>query len=127
MNHVDLGAFIPFVIALVIYVVRGFRASFLMLVLTPEFMAFGALWASGPDIFRVIGRHDLYNRLMLDPRCNIFLWHYSIDRVEGGTPDSPWFVLALLVMLAALLAAAWRELYLAENAREPLTADNVTG
>jgi hypothetical protein len=112
MNQILFGASVVFLPAALIYAIRGFRASLRMLVWAPVLMAAGALWAIVPDIPRVIGWYDLYHRLALDPRMNIFLWHYSIDQVEV---DALWYLPAGVLMLGGLLAAAWRELYLLEK------------
>jgi len=83
-----------------------------MLILGPALMGLGALWAVVPDLPRFFGFYELYHRLARDPRTDIFFWHYTIDGIEG---ESPWFVALLVLMLAAILFAAWRELYLLEK------------
>ena len=86
-----------------------------MLVGTPLLMAGTVFWAVIPDLPRLLGMQDLYFKMSLDPRCNIFLWHYSIDRVEK---DSPWFLAGVLVIMVSMLAATWRELRIAEEANK---------
>jgi hypothetical protein len=83
-----------------------------MLILTPVFMALTALWAVLPDLPRLFGCYDLYHRLSHDPRTNIFLWHYAVDQIEI---ESPAFNVVLFLLLAGLLASAWRELRLKEE------------
>lgn len=112
MNQLLLGSAIPFLVGVVIYLARGFRASFHMLVILPFLMALGMAWAVAPDLPRLFGFHDLYMRLSLDPRCDIFFWHYTIDRIET---DSRWYAVGFVSLFAALIAAAWRELYLEER------------
>lgn len=112
MNHLVLGASIPFAVGAVIFFVRGMRAGFVTLLLTPVLMAGFALWALVPDVPRVLGWMDLYHRLDKDPRCNVFLWHHSIDKVETA---SPWYAMLLVAMLVSLLFVAWRELCRAER------------
>ena len=112
MNQLLLGASIPFIIAAVVYLARRCRASVRMLVLTSIFMAICALWAVVPDIPRMLGLSGLYSRLALDPRCDIFFWHYTIDLKES---DSHWFAAGYVFIMACLLAAAWRELYITEK------------
>ncbi|MGQ9660729.1 MAG: hypothetical protein ACUVWX_00140 [Kiritimatiellia bacterium] len=112
MNHLALGAALPFFAAALIYAWRGWRASFLLLVLTPIAMLACALWAVAPDIPRLTGDHELYSALARDPRTNIFLWHHTIDALES---DSSWPVVTLVLMEAALLFAAWRELRMIEQ------------
>jgi hypothetical protein len=107
MNQIDLGASIPFAVAVLVYLVRRGRAGLGMLILTPVAMAAGALWAIWPDVYRLIGDHETYMRLENDPRSDIFMWHYTIDKMES---DSRWFLVAFLFMAACLLVAAWREL-----------------
>jgi len=112
MNQLLLGASFPFLAAVVIYAARRCRATFGMLVIIPILTALSMLWAVAPDLPRLFGFPRLYHELALDPRCDIFFWHYSIDMAES---DSPWFAVGLVLIFAALLAAAWRELYLAER------------
>ena len=112
MNQILLGALLPFVVAAARYARRRCRASPLMLTLTPVFMAAGALYAIIPDLPRLFGHERLYLRLSQDPRMNVFLWHYTIDRIEV---DSSLYHTAMIVMFLTLVAAAWRELYLLER------------
>jgi hypothetical protein len=107
MNHALLGAAIPFTLAALIYAWRGGRAGLPTLVLVPLLMAAGALWASAPDLPRVLGLQELYLRLAADPRMDLFLWHYRLDQIET---ESRWHAVGLVGMAAALLAAGWREL-----------------
>ena len=113
MNQLLLGASLPFVVGVIAYALRGFRATLRMLVIWPTCMALSALWAVIPDLPRLLGMKDQYLRLNSDPRCNIFWWHYSIDQSEA---DSRWFAVGFVLVLVALLFAAWRELRIAENA-----------
>jgi hypothetical protein len=55
---------------------------------------------------------NLHARLQVDPRMDIFLWHYSIDLIES---DSNLYALGLVLMLGVLLAIAWREVLLADK------------
>jgi hypothetical protein len=113
MNHILLGASVPFVIGAIIYMCKGLRAPLPMLIIIPVCMALGALWAVAPDLPRLFGMQELYMRLYLDPRCNIFLWHYKIDRIE--TEDALRSTVVLVIMTAIMMFAAWRELDLAEK------------
>lgn len=114
MNHLLLGAAIPFLIGMAIYIHRGMRMSLPTLVMLPLSMAVTMVWAVAPDLPRLFGFIALYNRLNIDPRCNIFFWHYSIDLVE--TP-SPLYPALFVTMWALLLFIAWRELALRERRR----------
>jgi len=107
MNHGLLGASFPFAFALIWYVIRRGRASMTMLILTPLSMAACGLWASAPDLPRLIGWNSLYLKLSMDPRINIFFWHYYIDQVET---DSSWYSAGILLLGMALMCAALREL-----------------
>ncbi len=113
MNQIVIGAAGPFLVAILIYAFRRGRAGMPFLVLTPIAMLLGTLWATAPDLPRLIGRKDLYDRLARDPRTNIFLFHYTIDQTET---DSAWWVVAFLAMVASLMLIAWRELHRAETA-----------
>jgi len=112
MNHILLGASFPFVVALIIYLFKGRRAPFSMLIITPVCMLLGLLWAVAPDIPRAIGFYDFYKRIEFDQRCDICLWHYTIDRIET---HSEWCGVVFVFMILAMLFAAWRELHLAEK------------
>ena len=112
MNQLLLGASIPFILALAVYLARHCRASLTMLVLTPLAMLASAIWAVVPDLPRAFGFHDLYMRLSRDPRCNIFYWHYSIDQMET---DWAGYDVLFIAMVVLLLCAAWRETYLEEK------------
>ena len=107
MDQILLGAALPFLIAAVIYAWRGCRASLPMLILTPVWMVFGALWAIAPDLPRLAGHYELYHRLSRDPRMDIFFFHYTIDRLEI---DSPLYHAGLVLMFVLLLGAALREI-----------------
>ena len=111
MNQLLMGISVPFVFFALAYLIGGRRASVRVLIAVPAFMAAGALWAVAPDLPRLFGCMDLYMRLATDPRTDICLWHYTIDQLET---DSPWFAVGFVVILAAMLFAAWRELRLAE-------------
>ena len=107
MNQIVLGATLPFAGALAVYLARRGRIGLQFLVLTPLAMAAGALWAVVPDLPRLVGRLDLYNRLANDPRTDVFLWHYTIDRIETNSIGS---TVIFVLMVWCLLAVAWREL-----------------
>ena len=111
MNHILLRSLIPFTCSAILYLRRGFRASTRMLVITPVAMAIVSLWAVVPDIPRVLGRYELYHQMAADPRCNVFLFHYSIDLVETC---SPLYHAGLVTLAASLILVAWRELRLRE-------------
>jgi len=107
MNHALLGASFPFVFALIWYLIRRGRASFAMLAITPLTMTACGIWASIPDLPRLIGWHSLYLKLSLDPRINIFFWHYTIDQIET---DSSWYSAGVFLLGMAVMLAALREL-----------------
>jgi hypothetical protein len=117
MHQPLFGALIPLLIAAMIYAFRRGHASLRMLMITPAAMAIGAVWAVIPDVPRLLGAHALYQRLASDPRMDIFLWHYSIDRIETQTLDllGPLFNSLFAIMILLLIAAAWRELSRAET------------
>lgn len=70
------------------------------------------LWAVVPDLPRLFGNRELYYKLAVDPRCNIFYWHYSIDLAET---DSPLYCCGFALIAASLLFVLWREIRLAEQ------------
>ncbi len=111
MNQILLGASIPFAIIFIWYAIKKFRASLLMLIMAPFWLALGAVWATVPDIPRILRMHDLYWRMATDPRSDIFFWHYTIDKIET---DSSLYHVGLLLIGMLLIAAAWRELKVTE-------------
>ena len=112
MNQILLGASIAFIFLFIWYAIKGFRASLLMLIMAPFWLAAGAIWAIVPDIPRVLGFYDLYWKISQDPRANIFFWHYTIDRIET---ESSLYQVGIVVIGLLIIAAAWRELKLTEQ------------
>jgi hypothetical protein len=78
-----------------------------MLICTPLAMVACGLWAALPDLPRLLGLHSLYINLSLDPRMNIFFWHYTIDQIET---DSSWYAAGIFLLGLAVMSAALREL-----------------
>jgi hypothetical protein len=111
VNQIFLGAWGPFMLAALLYLLRGCRAGLVLLIVTPLLMTAGALWAVVPDLPRLFGLQALYLRLSMDPRTDFFLWHHAIDQIET---DSRWYAAGIVLMAAALLAAAVREVRRAE-------------
>jgi hypothetical protein len=112
VNQLFLGGAFPFFAGLVVYLFRRARAGTVLLVIWPLFTLLGMFWAVVPDIPRLLGWKDLYFRMARDPRCDIFFWHYSIDKSESG---SMFYAPLLILLFLGLLAAAWRELRIREK------------
>jgi hypothetical protein len=112
MNQILLGAAIPFAILFLWYAINKFRASLLTLIMAPFWMTLGAIWATLPDIPRVLGYYNLYWKMSTNPRSDIFFWHYTIDKIET---DSSLYHVGVLILGMLLIAAAWRELKIAEE------------
>ena len=74
----------------------------------------GMIWAVAPDIPRFFGFDELYHRLYRDPRCDLFFWHYTIDRIES---DSMVYSVAFVLMLTSMLLVAIKELRTLELGR----------
>jgi hypothetical protein len=110
--HLLVGAALPFLIGIVLYLCGRFRASFRMLVVIPLSIALCMTWAIAPDFTKLFGRMDLYYAVHRDPRIDIFFWHGSIDKIEKETPLC---VLGFVLLFIAIIVAAWRELHLAEK------------
>lgn len=122
MNHALYGASLPFLVGVLWYLAQGRRASVRFLVLLPLAMGFMALWASAPDLPRVIGMQGLYMRLAQDARMDIFLWHHTLDGLEAKEvwysfleSDSHWFTAGVVVEGAAVMGIAIRELFKRER------------
>lgn len=112
MNQIVIGAALPYLVSVIVYIRRRARASMRLLVTAPLAMAACAVWAVIPDIPRALGMDTLYSRLANDPRCNIFCMHYTIDRIEH---DSILYTVLFVLMAVSLFIAAWREVKLAER------------
>ena len=112
MNQLLLGASFPFAAGVAYYIARRGRASFRALAALPLLMVISMLWAVAPDLPRLFGYRDLYYRLALDPRCNMFYWHYSIDLSES---DSPLYAVGFALIALCMLAAVWREIRISEK------------
>ena len=82
-----------------------------MLIFAPILMTVSAIWAVAPDLPRLFGNITLYHQLANDPRCNIFYWHYTIDKTEV---DSPLYHAVLILLIASFLVALVRELKFSE-------------
>ena len=110
MNHIVVGAGIPFLVGLLVYGLQGGRAGMKLLVVLPICMALCAFWAILPDIPLLLGDATWYVRMHRSPWINLFFWHGAIDAMETRLDLAPWNLLAMICMPLALLAAAWREL-----------------
>lgn len=115
MNHVLVGAALPYLVCAVLYARRGFRASIVLLIAGPLAMAAFGLWAVVPDVPRALGMDELYYRLHNDPKSDLFFFHHTIDHKYEQT-TLPYTIVFILVGLS-LLVVAWRELSLRERAR----------
>ena len=107
MNQLLLGASIPFLAGVAIFIRRRRRASLRLLLALPAWMMLGMLWAVAPDIPRLLGMTSLYIKLSRAPWTDIFFGHYTIDQHEASSPLYP---LLLVLMMLALLIMAWSEL-----------------
>lgn len=112
MNQLLIGACLPFTAGLIYYLLKKRRASFAALIFFPVLMLASMAWAIAPDLPRFFGFRDLYYKLALDPRCNIFYWHYSIDLTES---DSPLYFIGFILIASSMLFAVWREIKLSEE------------
>ncbi|MDT8390801.1 MAG: hypothetical protein RRC34_09875 [Lentisphaeria bacterium] len=111
MNHISIASAVPFTVALIIFLFRR-KAGLVWLVLTPLVMGLCSLWAVVPDLPRLWKDMALYHRLNMDPRCNMFFFHHSIDGTES---DSSWWGALVAVMAGTLLFIAWRDLHRLEK------------
>jgi len=107
LNHVMLGAALPFLVCAAIYLARGARASLGLLVLGPLAMGLSGAWAVVPDMPRALHHQDLYFRLHHYAHCNIWWFHCRIDAHEV---DYVWYPVVFVLVGALLLLVAWREL-----------------
>lgn len=112
MNQLLLGALLPYIVAAILYLRRGCRASLRFLTVTPLAMTAGALWAVAPDIPRLLGFQDLYFRLARNPLTDVFFFHRTIDRIEF---DSPLYSAGIVLLFVSLALAALREIDLMER------------
>jgi len=137
MNHLFVGAAIPFCISLAIYAARKGRVSITWLLLTPAFMFLGAIWAVIPDLPRTFGsvipnlHFGNYTWQMLDakmasasnPWIDIFFWHYTINLHESY---SSWFSIGFVGMFCFLSFVAWQQIRNIETHNHKLYTRNET-
>jgi hypothetical protein len=116
VNHVLIGAFLPFLICAVLYAARGFRAGGALLVLGPLAMLASGFVAIIPDLPRLWGNQVLYVEWHHRSWCNLAWGHCAIDR-HDRIDSWPGFAVLFVLCGAVILAAAWRELRLAERGR----------
>lgn len=112
MNHILLGASIPFAIGIIFYALNRFRASLPALIIFPFIAGLSAIWAIVPDIPRLLGMTRLYSRMSFDPHSDIFFRHYTIDLTEA---PSHWHTAGFLSLFLLLIIVAIREVYLSEK------------
>ena len=115
MNHVLLGASIPFLVGAVLFAVKRGRVGLPFLILLPAAMAALAVWAVLPDLPRMFGAHDLYMRIHADPRLDLFLWHGRIDLHWDAYEESSLNAAGIALEAAALMAAALHQLFKEEH------------
>ena len=113
MNHIMIGASIPFILGTLWYLSHGCRMSVKGLIGVPALMAVCGLWAIVPDIPRMLGFKDLYHTLAATPKIDLFFWHYQIDQIES---DTPLYAVGYVLMAAFVLFAIWREIQKEEAA-----------
>ena len=106
VNQLLLGAAIPFLLGALWYAFRRGHAGPKILIVLPLLMGLSSLWAVVPDLPRLF-YPPLYRRLMLDPRCDIFFWHTTIDRMEK---PSSWYMAGWIVLFILIISVALREL-----------------
>lgn len=111
MNHVLYGATIPFLIGVLIFILKRGRIGLPFLILIPLAMAAGACWAVLPDIPRMLGATGVYLRIHADPRIDLFLWHGTIDRLWDAHENSSFNAVGIALEAALLMAAALRQLF----------------
>jgi hypothetical protein len=112
MNHILAGCVLPFGIGLLMYFIAGRRASLKLLFFMPFLMVLGATWAVLPDLPRTFGFSGYDTDISMNPWIDVFCFHYTINQHESY---SPWFNIGFVLMVTALLFAAWRELRRAEE------------
>ena len=112
MNQALLGAVWPFLVSAIIYARHGARASIAQLVWTPLAMGLCGIYAIVPDLPRAVHQYELYHTLARSRWTDIFLFHYTIDRIEI---DSSFYPAAFAAVFLCVIVAAWRELYLRER------------
>ncbi len=121
MNHIVIGAGIPFLIGLTIYVLCGGRAGMALLVVLPLAMALCGLWAILPDIPLLLGDVEGYVHAHRSPWINIFFWHGTIDAMEQRIDLAPWNWIVMMSMPIGMLLIAWRELNIREKAKAKMS------
>ena len=116
MNHVLIGAFLPFCVCAAIFVANGRRAGGKLLVFGPLAMLASGFVAIVPDLPRLWGDQVLYVDWHHARWCNLAWGHCAIDR-HDRIDSWPGFAVLFVACGAVILAVAWRELRLAERGR----------
>ena len=109
MNHVVIGAALPFAICVLLYARAGGRASGRLLVLGPIAMLASGTLAVFPDLPRALHDTDRYFAWHQAAWCNVSWGHCWIDAHPESEDWLGWTVLGVLLG-AAVLGAAYREL-----------------
>jgi hypothetical protein len=114
VNEVLVGAALPLVVCAVIYAARGFRAGWKLLVLGPLAMLVSGVVGVIPDLPRFAGHQALYEKWHHASWCNLCWGHCWIDARPRIDDWAGWPAVAVVVG-AAVIGAAFRELWLAER------------
>jgi hypothetical protein len=109
VNHVVVGALLPLLVCVAIYVRAGGRAGPRLLVLGPLAMLISGGWAIVPDLPRLAGQMERYVAWHHTSYCDVFWGHCWIDR-HPALEDWPYYPVVAMVLGALVFAAAWREL-----------------
>jgi len=114
MNHVLIGAALPFAICALIYLKRG-RAGAGLLVLGPLAMLASGVVAVAPDLPRLWGNQVQYVDWHHRWWSNWCWGHWWIDQ-HDAIENWPGWTLIAIAMGAIVLGVAWRELRQSEAA-----------
>ena len=104
MNHLAIGALLPWLLAVGWWLSRKALVSPWFFVIFPLLMTAGAIWAVVPDIPRLLGNSELYFTMHRDPQSNIYLWHYTIDLLQYDVLllSIPFWTPVLAAMVASM-------------------------
>jgi hypothetical protein len=116
VNEVLVGAALPLLVCVAIYLAHRGRAGWKLLVFGPLAMLVSGVIGVIPDLPRMFGHVDLYYRWHHSSWCNLCWGHCWID-ARPRLDDWPGWPVVGILTGAMVLAAAYRELVLAERER----------
>lgn len=116
MIHALVASALPLAVFFAAWWRRGRRTSARALLALVAASMVSSAWAVTPDLPRLWGDLVLYVDLHHHPACNWWWGHCAID-ARDEIDSSMWFPLLFVLLAAAVVLVAWRELAIRERER----------